>query len=116
MDNSGTAPSVFPTVVAVSEIEVDPALLAATGSRLRQAVEVAEQVAARRGELAALADDAGHGGLTEAVHEFLGRWAHGLGCLVEDADALATMLTDAGSGYVELETSIAAAAGPGPAR
>ena len=100
----------------VSRIEVDPALLASTGARLRQAVDVAAGVAATKGELAALADDAGHAGLTDTVHEFMSRWAHGLGCLVEDAGTLAGMLTDAGSVYVELETAIAAAAGPGGPR
>ena len=37
---------------------------------------------------------------------------HGLGCLVEDADKLAGMLSDSGSVYVDLETSIADACGP----
>ncbi len=100
----------------MSYLEVDPALLAHTGSRLREAVDVAAEVAGKKGELAALADDAGHGDLTDTVHEFLGRWAHGLGCLVEDAETLAGMLSDSGQVYVELETSIADACGPGDAR
>jgi hypothetical protein len=96
----------------VSYIEVDPQLLASTGSRLREAVDVASEVAAKKGELASLADDAGHGDLTGTVHEFMGKWAHGLGCLVDDAEKLAGMLADSGKVYVDLETSIADACGP----
>ena len=92
---------------------MDPQLLAGTGSRLRAAVDIASEVATKKGELASLSDDAGHGDLTSAVHEFLGRWAHGLGCLTEDAEKLAGMLADSGAVYVELETSIADACGPG---
>ena len=91
---------------------MDPQLLASTGSRLREAVDIASEVAKKKGELASLADDAGNGDLTGTVHEFMGTWAHGLGCLVEDAERLAGMLTDSGQVYVELETSIADACGP----
>lgn len=100
----------------MSLIEVDPRLLQLTGSRLRDAVAVATEVAAERGTLAVLADDAGHAGLTEAVHTFLGKWAHGLGCLVEDAETLASMLADSGAVYVDVETAIAGAASPGGCR
>ncbi len=92
---------------------MDPALLASTGARLRDAVAVAEEVAARKGELAALADDAGDDRLTATIHDFLGTWAHGLGCLVEDAGTLAGLLADSGRVYLQVETGIAAAATPG---
>ena len=91
---------------------MDPALLERTGARLRDAVTVASEVAAKRGELAALADDAGHDELTGTVHDFMGKWAHGLGCLVEDAEKLAGMLADSGAVYVEVETGIATACSP----
>jgi hypothetical protein len=97
----------------VSFIEVDPALLQATGSRLREAVDVATEVAHKKGELAALAGDAGDADLTDAVHEFMSRWAHGLSCLVEDAEKLAGLLTAAGHVYLEVETSVVEAAGGG---
>ena len=92
-------------------IEVDPQLLAHTGARLREAVAVVSEAAARTGELAALADAAGHAAVGEALRTFLARWAHGLGCLVEDAGSLATMLTDAGRVYLAVETQAAAASG-----
>jgi hypothetical protein len=96
----------------VSYLEVDPQLLASTGARLRAAVDIASEVAASKGQLASLADNAGNGDVTSTVHEFMDHWAHGLGCLVEDAEALAGMLADSGAVYVELETSIADACGP----
>jgi hypothetical protein len=101
----------FSSVVLVSYIEVDPQVLAQTGTRLRDAVTVATEVSKRKGELAALAASAGHEPLGDTVAEFMSRWAHGLGCLVEDATTLASMLTDAGRVYVDVETEIAQAAG-----
>ncbi len=95
----------------VSYIEVHPQLLAQTGVRLRDAVAVATEVSKRRGELTALASSAGHEPLADTVAEFMSKWAHGLGCLVEDASTLASMLTDAGRVYVDVETQIAQAAG-----
>jgi hypothetical protein len=96
----------------VSYIEVDPRLLAQAGTRLRDAVTVATEVSKRKGELAALAAAAaGHEPLADTVGEFMSRWAHGLGCLVEDGTTLASMLTDAGRVYIEVETQIAQAAG-----
>ena len=101
----------FSSVEDVSYIEVDPQVLAQTGTRLRDAVTVASEVSKRKGELAALAAGAGHEPLADTVSEFMSKWAHGLGCLVEDATTLASMLTDAGRVYVDVETEIAQAAG-----
>ena len=112
MDNSDGGSGDLSYRRSVSYIEVDPQLLASTGSRLRDAVDIASEVAKKKGELASLADDAGNGDLTGTVHEFMGKWAHGLGCLTEDAEKLAHMLADSGAVYVELETSIADACGP----
>ena len=95
----------------MSYLEVDPPLLAQTGARLRDAVTVATEVSEREGELKTLASSAGHEPLADTVAEFMSRWAHGLGCLVEDATTLASMLTDAGRVYVDVETHIAQAAG-----
>ena len=106
----------FPTVAGMSLIEVDPELLRLTGTRLREAVTLATEVAAEKRTLAGLADDAGHAGLTEAVHTFLSTWAHGLGCLVEDAETLAAMLADSGAVYLDVESAIAGAASPGGGR
>ncbi len=49
------------------------------------------------------------------MHTFLSTWAHGLGCLVEDAETLATMLADSGAVYLDVEMAIAGAASPGGA-
>ena len=112
MDNSDGGYGDLSYRRSVSYIEVDPQLLASTGSRLRDAVDIASEVAKKKGELASLADDAGNGDLTGTAHEFMRTWAHGLGCLTEDAEKLAHMLADSGAVYVELETSIADACGP----
>ena len=96
----------------MSCLEVDPAVLRATGRRLRDAVEVARDVRSERSALTALVADAGHDQLSDSVRTFLDRWAHGIGCLIEDADTLATMLTDAGTAYGDVETSIAQACEP----
>jgi hypothetical protein len=97
----------------MSYVEVDPQLVRQSGVRLRDAVAVARVVTGRRGELTGLAADAGHAALSDAVETFVVRWAHGLGCLVDDAERLASMLADAGRVYVDVETSIASAAGGG---
>jgi hypothetical protein len=97
----------------VSYLEVDPAVLRATGHRLRAAVEVAHEVRGEGRALAGLVADAGHERLSDAVQTFLDKWSHGIGCLIEDAETLATMLTDAGTAYGGVEASIAQACGPG---
>jgi len=93
----------------VTSLEVDPAVLRATGRRLRAAVEVARDIGKERGALTGLVTDAGHDQLSESVQTFLDNWAHGIGCLIEDADTLASMLTDAGTVYGRVETAIARA-------
>jgi hypothetical protein len=93
----------------VSSLEVDPAVLQATGRRLRAAVEVAHDVRREHSSLAVLAADAGHERLSGTVTTFLEKWAHGIGCLIEDADTLASMLTDAGTAYGQVEAAIAGA-------
>jgi hypothetical protein len=97
----------------MSYVEVDPQLVRHAGVRLHDAVAVARVVAGRRSELTGLAADSGHPALSDAVETFLSRWAHGLGCLMDDADRLASMLADAGRIYVEVETAIVAAAADG---
>ena len=93
----------------MAAIEVDPALLAATGRRLRAAVEVAREVRSQRSTLTAMVTDAGHDELAESVRTFLDRWSHGIGCLVDDAETLARMLADAGTAYGRVETAISSA-------
>lgn len=97
----------------VSQIEVDPQLLVQAGTRLRDAVTVATEVSWKTGAMTALAGAAGHDPLAFTVVEFMSRWAHGLGCLVDDATTLASMLTDSGRVYVDVETQIARAASGG---
>ena len=97
----------------MTSLEVDPAVLRTTGHRLRAAVEVARDVRREGGTLAVLVADAGHERLSDTVQTFFDRWSHGIGCLIEDAEALATMLTDAGTTYGQVESSIARACEPG---
>ena len=97
----------------MSSLEVDPAVLRATGRRLSAAVEVARDVRREGGTLAVLVTDAGHERLTDTVQTFFDKWSHGIGCLIEDAETLATMLTDAGTTYGEVESAVARACEPG---
>jgi hypothetical protein len=91
----------------VSYLEVDPGLLALVGARLTAAIEVVDQVRDERDSLKGLVSDCGHAQLHDASCEFLDEWAYGLGCLKEDAEALAEMLTQSGRVYIEMETQIA---------
>jgi hypothetical protein len=97
----------------VSYLEVDPAVLRIAGRQLRAAVEVAHDVRHESARLTVLVADAGHERLSDAVDTFLDKWAHGIGCLIEDADKLATMLTEAGTAYGQVESSISRACEPG---
>ena len=97
----------------MSYLEVDPAVLRATGNRLRAAVEVARDVRHEGGTLAVLVVDAGHERFSDTVRTFFDKWSHGIGCLIEDAETLATMLTDAGTTYGQVESAIARACEPG---
>lgn len=97
----------------MSYLEVDPAVLRAAGRRLRGAVEVARDVRQEGGTLAVLVADAGHERFSDTVQTFFDKWSHGIGCLVGDAETLATMLTDAGTAYGQVESSIARACEPG---
>ena len=97
----------------MSYLEVDPAVLRATGHHLRAAVEVARDVRHEGGTLAVLVADAGHERLSDTVQTFFDTWSHGIGCLIEDAETLATMLTDAGTTYGEVESAVARACEPG---
>jgi DNA gyrase inhibitor GyrI len=97
----------------VSFLKVDPAVLRATGQRLSAAVEVARDVRREGGTVAVLVTDAGHEQLTDTVQTFFDKWSHGIGCLIEDAETLATMLTDAGTTYGQVESAVARACEPG---
>lgn len=97
----------------MSHLEVDPGVLRTTGRRLGAAVEVARDVRREGGTLAVLAADAGHERLRDTVQTFFDKWSHGIGCLIEDAETIATMLTDAGTTYGQVESSIARACEPG---
>lgn len=97
----------------MSYLEVDPAVLRSAGRQLRAAVEVARDVRHEGGTLAVLVTDAGHERLADAVQTFFDKWSHGIGCLIEDAEKLATMLTDAGTTYGQVESSIVRACEPG---
>ena len=94
-------------------LRVDPAVLRSTGRQLRAAVEVAHDVRHESAKLTVLVADAGHERLSAAVQTFLDKWSHGIGCLIEDAETLAAMLSDAGTSYGDVESSIARACEPG---
>jgi len=91
----------------VSWLEVDPGLLAIVGERLTAAIEVVDQVKDERDSLKGLVSDCGHPGVHDASCEFLDQWAYGVGCLKDDAKALADMLSLAGRVYLDMETQIA---------
>ena len=97
----------------MTSLDVDPAVLRATGRQILAAIEVARDVGEERSALTGLVTDAGHDQLSESVQTFLDKWAHGIGCLIEDAETLATMLTDAGTTYGQVESAIARACEPG---
>ena len=94
-------------------LSVDPAVLRSTGRQLRAAVEVAHDVRHESARLTVLVADAGHERLTDTVQTFFDKWSHGIGCLIEDAETLATMLADAGTTYGQVESAIAQACEPG---
>ena len=94
-------------------LSVDPAVLCSTGRQLRAAVEVAHDVRRESARLTVLVADAGHERLSDTVQTFFDTWSHGIGCLIEDAETLATMLTDAGTTYGQVESAIARACEPG---
>ena len=94
-------------------LSVDPAVLRSTGRQLRAAVEVAHDVRHESARLTVLVADAGHERLSDTVQTFFDTWSHGIGCLIEDAETLATMLTDAGTTYSQVESAIARACEPG---
>ena len=88
-------------------IEVDPQALAGVGRRLTAAIAVVDQIREERDSLKALVEDCGDPALHDAACTFLDKWAYGVGCLEEDAQTLARLLTQSGRVYVETETCIA---------
>jgi hypothetical protein len=96
----------------VGRIEVDPAGLAAAARALGDATAVAREVHRGTRSLGAAAAATGHGRLEAAAEHFRDRWSYGLGLVVEDADTLARMLTQAARIYAQAEQGIAEAAGP----
>ena len=90
----------------MSFIEVDPEELRMLARRLDAVVEVAREVKHSRDGLKALASGAGDEGVREAFESFLDAWAHGCGCIVEDAEALAQHVAYASRIYVENERAI----------
>jgi hypothetical protein len=97
----------------VSTIRVDVGALSGTAGHLRSAVAVAREVHRSGRGLAASAADCGSPVLGAAVHDFLGAWAHGMGLVASDADALGAALEQAAAGYRQVEDAVSAAAAPG---
>ena len=96
----------------MSRVEVDDADLALAARRLTSSVQVAQEVHGHARRMSGSVADCGHGGLADAAEHFLDRWAHGMGVLAEDGEALARLLGEAAAQYRRLDEGIAAAAGP----
>ena len=94
-------------------LEVDPEGLVVLARRLDGAVDVAREVKDGRDGLKALAAAAGDRAVDGALCSFLDAWAHGCGCLVEDAQGLARCLGEAARVYVEVDAAAAGGFGGG---
>lgn len=97
----------------MSRIEVEHAELELAARRLDACTRTAREVHGDARRVAADVADCGHAGLADATHDFLDRWAHGMGALAEDAGALTSLLGQAAAGYRRLDAGIAAAIGGG---
>jgi hypothetical protein len=87
-------------------LRVDPRVLRAIGSELRDATAVASEVADRgRGLLGEVAD-CGHDGVGSASTRFLDRWAYGARCMAGDAGALAAILLEAEEAYLDVDAAV----------
>jgi uncharacterized protein YukE len=95
-------------------LQVDPTALTETARPLRQAVDVARQVEAVRGELAAPLARAGSEPVRRAAEAFLDAWAGGLRGVSDRAEALATALDTAAASYADAEQRTRRAAAGGP--
>ena len=89
-------------------VEVDPTLLEDTAANLRDAVEVARDVADHRSRLTALSARCGSATFGAAVESFVDEWGYGMGLVAEDAETLASMLESGAAAYRKVEGSIAA--------
>lgn len=94
----------------MARLEVDPDVLGDVASGLLRSVEVARQVKDHGDSLKSMASDAGDDDAKHAIEHFIGRWAYGCGCLIEDAEQMANRLNQTSKAYLETETSIAKAA------
>jgi hypothetical protein len=88
------------------EFEVDAYKLRDVSQRLTTAVGVADQVRNDRDSLKAYLADPGNEHFGDTASEFLDEWAYGLGCMKEAAEALAGLLDQASTAYIETETAI----------
>lgn len=99
----------------MADLVVDLQDLAATASRLDEALGVARQVHDQSAGLADGVADYGSSTLREAVRDFLDEWSYGCGVLAEDAGALVGMLAAAVSTYRAADEAAAAALAPSAA-
>ena len=96
------------------DLRVDTDALRAAAGHLREVVAAAQAGRARSEAARELASSVGAGQAQGAVEEFLDRWAHGLGVLQDDAQALAYTLGQAAAAFEAVEAQLAAAATFGP--
>lgn len=89
--------------------EVDFGLLDRTASNLKDAVEVARQVAEGRAGLASI--DAGSDKLGSAIEGFADEWGYGMELIRDDADKLAQNLGAGADAYRNTENGTAEAFG-----
>lgn len=97
----------------MTRLEVDYPELELAAERLSRCARIAGQVHGDARRTAGAVADCGHAGLADASRDFLGRWAHGMGVLTEDAGALVRLLGEAATTYRRLDEGLAAERGPG---
>lgn len=94
----------------MTRVEVYDADLTLAARRLGASVRVAQEVHGHARRMSGSVAGCGHGGLADAAEDFLDRWAHGMGVLAEDGQALARLLGEAAAQYRRVEAGLVAAA------
>lgn len=91
----------------MQRIEVDPGAMNEVAGELTAGVAVAREVKKHHSRMAGTLDSSGHPIMQFALASFLDRWSYGCGCLVSDADDIATSLRKAGTIYLHIDEAAA---------
>ena len=93
----------------MSDLAYDKADLQSSSRLLEQAVDVARRVDRETGRMAGGVSDCGHDRLSGAAKHFLEEWGYGMKIIAEDADGLATGLSEAVLAYEAVDQNLATA-------